>query len=155
MTIYVSNKGSSVLLTGLVRRLRQRNPLQFRLIFLTVGPNCDRRGRRRVLSGTTLVSVPLAIFRSTVFSIIRGISSSPYCLYTHVHENGLCRGTRRVNYGGVTLNRRFSSIVRAVLVGVFCNKAVRAVVPGLRDQGFRKVRLVQPLCRIGRTSVVT
>lgn len=150
----MSKKGSSVLVTGLFRRLRQRKGGGFRIIFLIVGPKCGRIGCRAVLGGTGVLGVPVAIFQARVFSAIISVASSPYCLYTQVHEKCLCDGTQRLKYGGVTLKRRFSSIVRAVIVKVLCNTRVRAVVPGLRDAGFRKVRLVHPLCLIERTSVV-
>lgn len=97
----------------------------------------------------------MRVFRSRVFRSIFGVRGSPYCLYTEVHHKCLCDRTRGVKYGGVTLKRRCSSIVRAVLVKVLCSTRIRAVVPGLRDAGFRKVRLVQPLCVIHRRSVGT
>lgn len=153
VTIYVSKNGSSVLVTGLFRRLGERGGFPFRLIFLMVSPNCDIRGHSMVRDGTHELGVPVAIFRASVFGSICGISGCPYCLYTEVEENCLCGGTGRLNYGGVTLNRRCSSIVRAVLVNVLCNNRIRAVVPGLRDAGCRKVRLVHPLCLIHRTRV--
>ncbi len=155
VTIYVSNNGSSVLVTGYVRRLGGRDSVPFSLVFLIVSPNCGTRGHGLVRRGTGLLGVPIAVFRDSVFSIAREINNSPYCLYTHVQHNTLCDGTRSLKYGGVTLNRRFSSMVRAILVDVYCSDRVGAVLPGLRDAGFSKVRLVEPLCHIGRSSVVS
>lgn len=155
VTIYVSNNGSSVLVTGLFRRLGRRGGFSFSIGFLIVSPNCGRTGERIVRRGYEGLNVPTAVFRSSVFSTMCSVRGSPYCLYTEVEEKRLCTFTGRLNYGGVTLKRRCSSIVRAVLVNVLCNTRMRAVVPGLRDAGFRNVRLVEPLCLIERSSVGT
>lgn len=61
--------------------------------------------------------------------------------------------TGRRKYGGVTLNRRVSSVLRALLVGVACRKTFDSVPPQLMVGGF-SVAVVHPVYLMRRTSLV-
>lgn len=155
VVIYLSNNGSSRALLSVLLRLRHDTPVSFSLMTMGLSrgrPNFPTRILPRCFR---TVNIPCHVMRRSACDIIGHIvprKGAVYKLYSHLQQKILCQITTRRKTAGVTLNRRQSSVMRALFLGVFRNNGLGTVPPGLLASSHHRV-IVHPLTCYPRGSV--
>lgn len=122
IVINISNNGSDITLAVNLTRLHGCVNFSFAIRTIALSPRFNNEPvscamLRRLF---TQCSVPCRVHHARVNPIIFSCHGrgGPYTLYTGLQHNTLRATTRRLNYGGITLNRRLSSTIRAFCVGL-------------------------------------
>ena len=154
IAVCISGGKDSMLMAKLFQELARHGKKNFEVVFLVMNPGYNERNYELIKSNAELLNVPITVFRSEIFNIVKGEKNTPCYLCARMRRGYLYSKAQELGCNKIALGHHYDDVIETILMGMLYGAQVQTMMPKLHSTNFPGMELIRPLYLIREADII-
>ena len=154
IAVCISGGKDSMLLAKCMQELQRHGLHRFELYFLVMDPGYNPANRRLIEENAKLLNLPVHIFETNIFDVVKDIEDSPCYLCARMRRGHLYKQAQQLGCNKIALGHHFDDVIETILMSVLYGAEFRTMMPKLHSTNFPGMELIRPLYMVKEADVI-
>ena len=154
IAICISGGKDSMLLAMLFKQLQKFSDFPFECKYIIMDPGYDKTSRQRTLSMAAYLHIPINIFDTNIFDIVKTQEKSPCYLCARMRRGHLYSYAQSLGCNKIALGHHMSDVLETLLMNMFYGSKLESMPPKLKSKNFQGIELIRPLYCIHEENII-
>ena len=154
IAVCMSGGKDSFLMAKLMQELKKYSHTPFELHFVVMNPGYDEASLETVIKTAEVLQVPITIFDTDIFKIVRNSSRSPCYLCARMRRGHLYSQAKKLGCNKIALGHHLSDVVETTLMGMLFGSQHQTMMPKLKSKNFAPLELIRPMYCIPEEAII-
>ena len=154
IAVCLSGGKDSMLLAKLMQALHKYSSVPFGLKFIVMNPGYNDENLQKIVYNSRLLNVPINIFESDIFEVVRNAGGSPCYLCARMRRGNLYSEAEKLGCNKIALGHHLSDVVETTLMGMLFGSQHQIMMPKLKSQNFPGMELIRPMYCVAEDAVL-
>lgn len=145
IAVCVSGGKDSMLMAKCMQHLAKYSDFPFSVEYLAMDPGYPPESRANLEENGARLGIPLHIFDSGFFSVLKDADCSPCYLCARMRRGFLYETARRLGCNKIALGHHFNDVIETTLMCLLYAAEFKTMLPKLRSAHFPGMELIRPL----------
>lgn len=118
IAVCISGGKDSMLMAKLFQELLKHGRKNFQLTFLVMDPGYREENYRMILENAEQLHIPITVFRSEIFDIVKDIADSPCYLCARMRRGHLYSKAKELGCNKIALGHHYDDVIETILMGM-------------------------------------
>lgn len=155
IAVCISGGKDSMLLAKLLQELQRHGKMHFELKFLSMNPGYSRQNKEKLLSNAELLHIPLHMFDTKIFDIVKDVEENPCYLCARMRRGHLYKNAQDLGCNKIALGHHFDDVIETILMGMMYGGQIQTMMPKLHSTNFSGMELIRPMYLIKEADIIT
>lgn len=155
IAVCISGGKDSMLLAKLLQELQRHGKMHFELKFLSMNPGYSRQNKEKLLSNAELLHIPLHMFDTEIFDIVKDVEENPCYLCARMRRGHLYKNAQDLGCNKIALGHHFDDVIETILMGMMYGGQIQTMMPKLHSTNFSGMELIRPMYLIKEADIIT
>ncbi len=154
IAVCISGGKDSMLMAKLFQELERHGKKNFELVFLVMNPGYNDDNFRRIINNAEFLNVPIQVFTSEIFDIVKDEENSPCYLCARMRRGYLYGRARELGCNKIALGHHYDDVIETILMGMLYGGQVQTMMPKLHSTNFPGMELIRPMYLIRERDII-
>lgn len=146
IAVCISGGKDSMLLAKCMQQFQKYGEIPFSLQFLAMDPGYCPENRARLEQNAALLQIPVTIFQTNVFEVVRNhAKKNPCFLCSKIRRGQLYEKAHALGCNKIALGHHFDDVIETILMGMLYGGQLQTMLPKLKSANFPDMQLIRPL----------
>ncbi len=152
--VCISGGKDSFLLAKCVQELHRHSDVNFDVHYVVMDPGYNKVNRELIEENAKILNIPIQIFTSDIFDIVKDIDKSPCYLCARMRRGCLYNKAKELGCNKIALGHHFNDVIETSLLAMFYSSEVKTMMPKLHSENFPGLELIRPLYLVKEDSII-
>lgn len=146
IAVCISGGKDSMLLAKCLQELqRHGSEVPFELEYIVMDPGYRPENRQRIVDNAALLSLPIHLFDSPIFSVVEKQGKPSCYLCARMRRGYLYKQAHDLGCNKIALGHHFDDVIETTLMSMLYGGEMRTMMPKLHSTNFAGMELIRPL----------
>lgn len=145
IAVCISGGKDSMLLAKCMQELQRHGKTDFSLVYLVMDPGYHEANRQLILENARQLHIPITMFESQIFDIVKDIDTSPCYLCARMRRGHLYHEAQSLGCNKIALGHHFDDVIETILMSMLYGGEIKTMMPKLHSTNFAGMQLIRPL----------
>ncbi|MEE0946072.1 MAG: ATP-binding protein [Acutalibacteraceae bacterium] len=155
IAVCISGGKDSVLLAKCMQELHRHSEVNFDVVYICMDPGYRQDNRELLDANMELLQIPVEIFESSIFDIVKDVDGSPCYLCARMRRGALYAKAQSLGCNKIALGHHFDDVIETVLMSMMYSSEIKTMLPKLHSTNFENMELIRPLYKIKEKDIVS
>lgn len=152
--VCISGGKDSFLLAKCIQELERHGKFPFEAHYVCMNPGYSEANREMIIRNARLLNIPLEMFDSDIFDIVKDVEKSPCYLCARMRRGCLYHKAQELGCNKIALGHHFDDVIETTLLSMFYGAEVKTMMPKLHSDHFEGLELIRPLYLVKEESII-
>lgn len=152
--VCISGGKDSFLLAKCVQELHRHSDVKFDVHYVVMDPGYNKVNRELIEENAKILNIPIEIFTSDIFDIVKDIDKSPCYLCARMRRGCLYNKAKELGCNKIALGHHFNDVIETSLLAMFYSSEVKTMMPKLHSENFPGLELIRPLYLVKEDDII-
>ncbi len=153
--VCISGGKDSFLLAKLFQELKRHSDFPFEVHYVTMNPGYNDINFKKVLDNAKLLNIPLEVFDSDIFEIVKNqTEGSPCYLCARMRRGALYSHAKKIGCNKIALAHHFNDVIETSLLSMFYGSEIKTMVPKVHSENYPVIELIRPMYLIHEDNII-
>ncbi len=154
--VCISGGKDSFLLAKCIQELQRHGKIKFDACYVTMDPGYKKEDLNKIIANAKLLNIPLQIFTSDIFKVVKKISrKSPCYLCAKMRRGYLYDEAKKRGCNKIALGHHLNDVIETTLLSMFYSGELKTMMPKLHSDNFQGLELIRPLYFVKEASIIS
>ena len=153
IAVCISGGKDSFLMAKLFQLHRKMSGIEYEPVFLCMDPGYSEETRQLILDNAVRLDIPVRMFRSDIFDIIRTAGNKRCFLCSRMRRGCLYGKAQELSCNKIALGHHLNDAVETVLMSMFYSSKLETMIPKCISENHEGMSLIRPMYRIKEEAV--
>ena len=154
IAVCISGGKDSMLMAKLFQELARHGKKNFEVVFLVMNPGYNDANYQLILSNARTLGIPITVFESEIFDIVKDEKSSPCYLCARMRRGYLYSRAKELGCNKIALGHHYDDVIETILMGMLYGAQVQTMMPKLHSTNFEGMELIRPLYLVREEDII-
>ena len=154
IAVCISGGKDSMLLAKCMQEILRHGKMKFELVFLVMDPGYNPENLQRIKDNAKRLNIPITIFKSEIFDIVKDIKDSPCYLCARMRRGYLYSKAKELGCNKIALGHHFDDVIETVLLSKLYGAEMKTMMPKLKSTNFEGMELIRPLYMVKEEDII-
>ena len=154
IAVCISGGKDSMLLAKCMQEILRHGKMKFELVFLVMDPGYNPENLQRIKDNAKRLNIPITIFKSEIFDIVKDIKDSPCYLCARMRRGYLYSKAKELGCNKIALGHHFDDVIETVLLSMLYGAEMKTMMPKLKSTNFEGMELIRPLYMVKEEDII-
>ena len=155
IAVCISGGKDSFLMAKLMQELNKYSHTPFDLHFIAMNPGYSEAEYSQIMASAEFLQVPLTVFESDVFQIVKNTARSPCYLCARMRRGHLYSQAKKLGCNKIALGHHMSDVVETTLMGMLFGSQFQIMMPKLKSKNFVPLELIRPIYCVAEEAIMS
>ena len=152
--VCISGGKDSFLLAKCIQELERHGKFPFEAHYVCMNPGYSEANREMIIRNARLLNIPLEMFDSDIFDIVKDVEKSPCYLCARMRRGCLYHKAQELGCNKIALGHHFDDVIETTLLSMFYGAEVKTMMPKLHSDHFEGLELIRPLYLVKEENII-
>lgn len=138
-----------------MQELHRHSEVNFDVVYICMDPGYRQDNRELLDANMELLQIPVEIFESSIFDIVKDVDGSPCYLCARMRRGALYAKAQSLGCNKIALGHHFDDVIETVLMSMMYSSEIKTMLPKLHSTNFENMELIRPLYKIKEKDIVS
>ncbi len=154
IAVCISGGKDSVLLAKCIQELHRHSNIPFEVVYICMDPGYREDNKKLLRENIELLELPVEIFDSSIFDIVREVDGSPCYLCARMRRGALYAKAQSLGCNKIALGHHFDDVIETVLMSMMYSSEIKTMLPKLHSTNFENMELIRPLYKVKEKDII-
>lgn len=154
IAVCISGGKDSMLLAKCMQELQKHWQVKFDLEFIVMDPGYNKANRELIVSNAKLLNIPIKIFESDIFDIVKDMQGSPCYICARMRRGCLYEYAQKLGCNKIALGHHFNDVIETILISMFYGSEYKTMMPKLKSTNHKGMQLIRPMYLIKEQDII-
>lgn len=155
IAVCISGGKDSVILAKCMQELHRHSKIPFEVVYICMDPGYIDDNRRLLEENARLLEIPIEIFQSSIFDIVKDVDGSPCYLCARMRRGALYAKAESLGCNKIALGHHFDDVIETVLMSMMYSSEIKTMLPKLHSTNFGNMELIRPLYKVKEKDIIS
>lgn len=155
VAVCISGGKDSFILAKCMQELQKHGKHNFDLEFIVMNPGYKEENLNRIKENASLMGIPIKIFESEIFDIVKDIDNSPCYLCARMRRGNLYSFAKSIGCNKIALGHHYDDVIETILLSVLYGGEYKSMMPKLKSTNFEGMELIRPMYYIREKDIIS
>lgn len=153
--VCISGGKDSFLLAKCMQEIKKHGKINFDAEFVVMDPGYDKKHLDLILSNAVLLNIPIKVFKSDIFKIVKNLDTkSPCYMCARMRRGHLYNKAVQLGCNKIALGHHFDDVIETTLLAMFYSSEFKTMMPKLFSDNFKGLELIRPLYMVKESAII-
>lgn len=153
--VCISGGKDSFLMAKCLQELQVHGKIKFFLHFVSMNPGYDRKNLETIKNNAKILNIPLEIFESDIFKVIKKMGDKPCYLCARMRRGYLYNKARELGCNKIALGHHFNDVIETTLLSMLYSSEIKTMMPKLQSTNYEGIELIRPMYLIKENDIIS
>ncbi len=153
--VCISGGKDSFLLAKCIEELIKHGNIKFEAEYVVMDPGYNEQNKKYLIENAKLLNIPIQIFESDIFNIVKDIEKSPCYLCARMRRGYLYSKAQELGCNKIALGHHFDDVIETTLLSMIYSSELKTMMPKLHSDNFKGLELIRPLYLVKEASIIS
>lgn len=154
IAVCISGGKDSVILAKCIQELHRHSNIPFDVEYICMDPGYREDNRKLLEENIKLLELPVHIFDSSIFDIVKDVDGSPCYLCARMRRGALYAKAQSLGCNKIALGHHFDDVIETVLMSMMYSSEIKTMLPKLHSSNFENMELIRPLYKVKEKDII-
>ena len=154
IAVCISGGKDSMLLAKCMQEILRHGKMNFELKFMVMDPGYNPENLQRIKDNAEKLNIPITIFKSDIFDIVKDIKDSPCYLCARMRRGFLYSHAKELGCNKIALGHHFDDVIETILLSMLYGAEMKTMMPKLKSTNFEGMELIRPLYMVKEDDII-
>jgi len=155
VAVCISGGKDSFILAKCMQELQKHGKHKFDLEFIVMNPGYKEENLNKIKENASLMGIPIKIFESEIFDIVKDIDNSPCYLCARMRRGNLYSFAKSIGCNKIALGHHYDDVIETILLSVLYGGEYKSMMPKLKSTNFEGMELIRPMYYIREKDIIS
>lgn len=153
--VCISGGKDSFLMAKCIEELQKHGKFPFEAHYVIMDPGYDENNLNYILDNAKILNVPIEIFKSNIFDVVKNIDGSPCYLCARMRRGFLYNRAKELGCNKIALGHHFNDVIETSLLSMLYSSEIKTMMPKLHSTNFEGIELIRPMYLIKEDDIIS
>ena len=121
---------------------------------MVMDPGYNPENLQRIKDNAERLNIPITIFKSDIFDIVKDIKDSPCYLCARMRRGFLYSHAKELGCNKIALGHHFDDVIETILLSMLYGAEMKTMMPKLKSTNFEGMELIRPLYMVKEDDII-
>ncbi len=155
IAVCMSGGKDSMLMAKCFQELKRHGKMNFDLVFLVMNPGYSEENKKKIISNSELLNIPITMFESDIFECVENIEDHPCYLCARMRRGFLYNKAQELGCNKIALGHHFDDVIETILMGMLYGAQMQTMMPKLHSTFHPGMELIRPLYYVKEADIIS
>ena len=155
IAVCISGGKDSFILAKCMQEIQRHGKIKFDLEFIVMDPGYRVENRDLIIENAEKLNIPITIFESNIFSVVKDIKESPCYLCARMRRGCLYNKAKELGCNKIALGHHFDDVMETILLSVIYGGEFKTMMPKLHSTNFENMELIRPMYYVREKDIIS